>query len=535
MIAMDIFQPIVDLINEAIGATLIDLGTFWVGTPTEAVDDPNGPIAWLHGELSYLVFAIATVSVIIAGAKMALTRRGEAARDIVRSLLTLIVVMLLGLSIIGLLVKAGDEMSKCMIASSVTPGLGSKDPTQLSFADLHPPGWSCTVTDETRKDFGANILAALGMTGPGGSALGIVGIMFIGIWAIMASVIQIAMMIVRNGMLVVLIAVLPLAAAATNTETGRTWFKRCVSWLVAFLLYKPIAAVVYAAALRLMSESALAATSAENTGQFATALKNGITAAVMMTLAILALPALMKFLTPLVAATAGGAGLMAMTAQGAAGHQLVSAAHDDGSGDTAGPTGAATTGGSETANGRRGATGSRGTTGKHGRRGSEGSRGGRGGAQSQGSAGQPAQGGSHGGQGQSPGQTGGGGGGSGGGGGGGVVTVAVAAGSGGGSSSAPRGGHPFANNSNGSGRSGQEGDPNDSNDPAEGPRREGGTRHGGPAGAGDLQPGQTGQGPAGAMEAADAVSRISKSVENMGRTTNNVVDDAADEGPSGSY
>jgi hypothetical protein len=546
MVVMDIFQPIVDLITEAIGTTLIELGTFWVGVPTEAVDDPNGPIAWLHGELSYLVFAVATVSVIIAGAKMAFSSRGEAARDVLRSLLTLIVVMLLGLSIIGLLVKAGDEFSKCMIASSVTPGLGSKDPAQLSFSDLHPPdgiGWSCEVTGETRKDFGANILAALGMTGPGGTALGIVGIMFIGIWAIMAAVIQIAMMVVRNGMLVVLIAVLPLAAAATNTETGRTWFKRCVSWLVAFLLYKPIAAFVYAAALRLMAESALAATSAENTGQFATALKNGITAAVMMTLAILALPALMKFLTPLVAATAGGAGLMAMTAQGAAGHQLVTAAHDDGSGDTGGPTGAAPTGSSQMANsasGRRGADGTHGATGQRGRHGGQGSHGGRGGqGQAQGEGqGQ--------GQGQSQGQTGGG-----------TATTTADAGSGGpggsgggggstgsgGSTGGPQGGHPYADHSDGSSRNGQGGSrgpdgPDSPDGPGPGPDgtgQDGGSTIGGPGGAGDLQPGQTGQGPGGAMDAADAVRKISKSVENMERTSSNVVDDAANEGPSGSY
>jgi hypothetical protein len=107
--------------------------------------------------------------------------------------------------------------------------------------------------------------------------------------------------------------------------------------------------------------------------------------------------------------------------------------------------------------------------------------------------------------------------------------VAVAAGSNG--SGGPSGRHPYA------GHSGRSDDPHDSNEPdrSDGPRRDGGTTYGGPGGAGDLQPGQTGQGPGGAMEASDAVRRIGKSVENMGRTTNNVVDDAANEGPSGSY
>jgi hypothetical protein len=556
-VAMDIFQPIVDLITEAIGTTMVELGTFWIGVDTEPVDDPSGPVKWLQGELDYLVFAVATVAVIIAGVKMAFGSRGEAARDVLRSLLTLVVVMFLGLSVIGLLVKAGDEMSKCLIASSITPGLGSQDPAQLDFSDLHPPsGWQCDVTSGTRKDFGANILAALGMTGPGGAALGIVGIMFIGIWAIMASVIQIAMMIVRNGMLVVLIGVLPLAAAATNTEAGRMWFKRCLSWLVAFLLYKPMAAFVYAAALKLMSESALATTSAENATQFAVALKNGITAAVMMTLAILALPALMKFLTPLVAAAAGGAGLMAtMTSQGMAANQLVSAGNDDGSGDPGGPTGASNAGGSQRASsasgrrGQQGATGPHGAGGRRGRSGSQGTAGQGTAGQGQsragggtatatagggsGGGGDPGDGGS-GGSGSSGGS--GGSGGAGGGGGGGALGGVGPGGSTGttsgttsttsGTTSGSTGGSTGSGHSTGSGGSGGTG--------PGGPGPDGVPTSDGPGGAGDLVPGQDGKGPGGAMHAADAVQRISRSVENMGRTSTDAVNDPANEGPSGS-
>jgi hypothetical protein len=115
------------------------------------------------------------------------------------------------------------------------------------------------------------------------------------------------------------------------------------------------------------------------------------------------------------------------------------------------------------------------------------------------------------------------------------VAVAVGSngsgGSGGSGGSSGSSGHPYA------GYSGRADDPHESNEPdrSDGQRREGGSTYGGPGGAGDLQPGQTGQGPGGAMEGSDAVRRIGKSVENMGRTTNNVVDDAANEGPSGSY
>ena len=378
------------------------------------------------------------MSVIIAGAKMALTAKGEAAKDVLRSLLTLMVVMFLGLTVIGLLVKAGDAFSECMIASSVTDGIGQKSPEDVNISDLSEPeldGWKCDVDEETRKDFGMSMLAALGMTGPG-AALAPLMLIVVGGWAIVASVFQLILMIVRNGMLVVLVGVLPLAAAATNTETGRAWFKRCVGWLVAFLLYKPVAALIYAAALKLLLSSALAITSAENTGQAATAMKNAIIAAVMMTLAILALPALMKFMTPLVAAAAGGAGMMAtMTTPGQVGHELVASSHDEAAGDSTGPLGATNTGGSPKASsmsGREGASGARGPSGKMSGPGTktkssgDGGDGGKG-AESQGPA--SATGGTGGGSGgsESSGGSGGGSGGSGGGSGGSAAVAPVAA------------------------------------------------------------------------------------------------------------
>ena len=60
-------------------------------------------------------------------------------------------------------------------------------------------------------------------------------------------------MIVRYGMLVLLVGVLPLTAAATNTEMGMMWFKRALGWLGGFILYKPVAALIYATAIKLMS------------------------------------------------------------------------------------------------------------------------------------------------------------------------------------------------------------------------------------------------------------------------------------------
>ena len=116
----------------------------------------------------------------------------------------------------------------------------------------------------------------------------------LGIIAFLATVIQIMLMLVRGGMLVLLVGTLPLVAAFSNTEMGMQWFRKASAWLVAFALYKPAAAVVYAVAFDLAGQ------------QGALALLDGV---MMLALAILALPALLRFVVPATSALAGGGGL----------------------------------------------------------------------------------------------------------------------------------------------------------------------------------------------------------------------------------
>ena len=125
----------------------------------------------------------------------------------------------------------------------------------------------------------------------------------LGIIAFLATVIQIMLMLVRGGMLVLLVGTLPLVAAFSNTEMGMQWFRKATAWLLAFALYKPAAAIVYAVAFDLAGQ------------QGALALLDGV---MMLVLAILALPALLRFVVPATSALAGGGGAGGMLA-GAAG------------------------------------------------------------------------------------------------------------------------------------------------------------------------------------------------------------------------
>ena len=72
------------------------------------------------------------------------------------------------------------------------------------------------------------------------------------------------------------------------TDLGFTWFKKLWGWMFAWVLYAPAAALVYAAAFSLMD------TSKDLTGV--------ISGYMMIVLAVLALPALLRLIPPVVMA-----------------------------------------------------------------------------------------------------------------------------------------------------------------------------------------------------------------------------------------
>lgn len=292
-----IFTPIVEMIEAAVNAIFVTLGTFWmdpdiirtaVTTNPDCTGGGGNPcgaasaeIMFINEQLELVVAGVAVISVIIAGARMAFTQRGEPVRELLKSLLTLVVVSTAGIAFVSILISAGDSFSTEVVEAAVEGG-----------------GFGEAVANM--------IVSGLVVGSPAGLALAII----LGILAIIGSLVQIVLLIVRNGMLVLLMGIFPLAAAFTNTEMGKAWFKRVITWLTAFLLYKPVAALIYATAIKMVSESGVKKPwEYESLDEVGAAIVEGVTGLMMIFLALFALPALMRFLTPLVAATAGGPGL----------------------------------------------------------------------------------------------------------------------------------------------------------------------------------------------------------------------------------
>jgi type IV secretion system protein TrbL len=242
------------------------------------------PVAFIQSSLTYYVGGMAILSIIIGGGRMAWQQRLSPGQDLFGSLLTLTVVSGAGLAAIQLAVIAADSLASWILSSS-TAG----------------------------TDFGQNLVTLIALSGATTGALGPIVVIVLGSIAMLASLVQIALMVLRAGMLVLLAGIFPLSASFTNTATGKAWFQKCLSWLIAFILYKPAAAIVYATAFQLVGS--------DLSMDDGTGLLKIITGVVMMVLALSALPALMRFLAPMVS-PAGGGGQTALALAGAGGGAL---------------------------------------------------------------------------------------------------------------------------------------------------------------------------------------------------------------------
>ncbi|QOT19936.1 hypothetical protein [Paenarthrobacter sp. YJN-5] len=316
-------------ILEGMSQMVTTLSTFWVSTPTVNLTSQDGStaspvVSMVNSELMPWTLALAVLAVILGGIRLIWEQRGAPLKDLLRSLVTLTLVSGLGLGVISILVIAADAFSAAIINRS-TDGKGFAESMQLLI-----------LTNQT--GVGVFILIVLGLIG------------------LLASLVQIVLMVVRSGMLVILAGILPTTAAFTNTEMGRQWFQKAVGWTIAFILYKPAAAIVYSVAFLLMG------------GKGQDALIGSITGFTLMVVALFALPALMRFVTPMVGAVASGGGAGAGAAVGAIATGAVSLGRGGSGRGNASPTPSSSTSTSNTQSTQTGSSpkGSDGTSGPRG-------------------------------------------------------------------------------------------------------------------------------------------------------------------------
>ncbi|WP_259678136.1 type IV secretion system protein [Arthrobacter oryzae] len=326
-LADDAMGNMAKAIMEGMSQMVTTLSTFWVSMPTVNLASSDGAtpspvVSVVNSELMLWTLSLAVLAVILGGIRMIWEQRGAPLKDLLRSLITLALVSGLGLGVISILVIAADAFSAAIIDRS-TDGKG--------FAEA------------------MSLLVVSGQTG-----IGVFILIVLGLIGLIASLVQVVLMVVRSGMLVILAGILPTTAAFTNTEMGRQWFQKAVGWTIAFILYKPAAAIVYSVAFLLMGN---------NSGK--DSLITSITGFTLMIVALFALPALMRFVTPMVGAVASGGGAGAGAAVGAMATGAVSMGRGGSGKGNASPTPASTQS-TQTGSSPRGSNGTTGPRGNGG-------------------------------------------------------------------------------------------------------------------------------------------------------------------------
>lgn len=233
--------------------------------------DLTGPAAQMHTYLAWLTAALAAISLLFAAGRLMLERKSGGAVVASRTVVNLLAATFLAVPLVMLLGQAGDGFSTWLLDQSAGRNLGDR------------------------------LLALAGSMG----SLGIGLELIVAILGTLAALAQLVLMVVRVGMLVLLTGVLPTVAAATGTRTGQQSFQKLTAWLLAAVLYKPVAAVIYATAFVLLGDG--------------TGPQQILAGLAVASLSIIALPALMRLMVPAVAAaTSQGGGGAALLAAGAA-------------------------------------------------------------------------------------------------------------------------------------------------------------------------------------------------------------------------
>lgn len=265
--ANDAITNFVKSIYEGAVAFVAQVSTFWLDTPSPDVQ--NAAVIGLREDMSWYVAGFAILGFLVGLIKLVMSQ------DVKSSLIGLatpIVNLILATTAyavgIGVLLTASDEFSKWIVQRSTD---GEIDLTQMltaSSALLASPGTAFLLF----------ILLLLG------------------------AIINLLFMYFRDVMFLILSAFIVALAAASGTEQGRQAWRKANGWLVALLLFKPVAAGIYALGFRMLVDGGQAE---GEEASVAEAMQSTLIAVLILLLAALALPALIKFIVPAAGVGAG--------------------------------------------------------------------------------------------------------------------------------------------------------------------------------------------------------------------------------------
>lgn len=254
---------------------------WWILAPEPLISD--GGATGMHTEqnVNFLVrhtnaitLGLVALSIIVACVRMVLTRQMDHARQVAYSILVLVLVSGLSVLVINALVTLSSWYCIWILVRGLNP-----------------------TSDEPLTREGAERAAADAFTSFTGDLanLNFILMVLLSLCLIAGGLVQWAYMTARIPLVTLLAGTLPLAAAATNTEAGKTWMSRHLTYLAAFIFIKPAAVTVFVASARLFGDTT------QQPGA-----DSQFRGALILLLMSLLLPALIKMIFPIVTPATGG-------------------------------------------------------------------------------------------------------------------------------------------------------------------------------------------------------------------------------------
>lgn len=266
-----VLGPWIGSIAGSVQNVIKSMSTFFVSMPDPNVGDPDtgvpsASVGFLQSSLAPIAGVIMIVALIIGSAKLMHSERPGSFREMVAMLVRYVLTAGLAIPVTASALIAADAVARWLLDRSIPPG----------------------------TTFGDNLMK---MLAPGGTLTGVFAIIGL-VLAGLASLLLCVMLVFRNAMVIILLGTILITAAYSNTESGGEAFRKHIGALIAYVIWKAAAALVFASAFRMMSTDLAA--------------PDGVTTwcAGMATLimAILALPALMRVIVGAVAPAASGRG-----------------------------------------------------------------------------------------------------------------------------------------------------------------------------------------------------------------------------------
>ncbi|MGW4369202.1 hypothetical protein ACWEKT_26505 [Nocardia takedensis] len=278
------WEHMVDTLMQGFGKVVRFAMVWWTDLPSPVLTGPDGhpgtaltAVRDFSGPLQ-VIFLIA--GIMFAAARLALAKRGGLAGEAQESFLMLVRASFTSMAFAVLVTtgtRAGDAFSEWVIFTS-TDGDWTGVVDRLVDFDK-----------ETGDGLGTGLLFVLAVLG------------------LISTLIQLVMLVIRQALLILVVAVIPLAAAASGTGPGSQSYKRLLSWALAFVLYKPVGALVYAIAFTVIGD------------EDQTDPQTVLLGLILLVMSVIVLPALVRLVAPAVATLGGGGGATAVVAGGAAG------------------------------------------------------------------------------------------------------------------------------------------------------------------------------------------------------------------------